>query len=63
MAVRAPVFAEKHLEQQLERQAKAMRRRQVSDSDVGRELPALEFAIRAELWRQVLYPPLPTRGG
>jgi Family of unknown function (DUF6074) len=59
MIARPSDLAEQHLQQQLQRQFRVLARKQVSDVDVEREIRALESAIRAELWRQVLSPPTP----
>jgi hypothetical protein len=44
------------------RQIAALHRRRVSDRVVERESRALESAVRAELWRLVLSPPLTPPG-
>jgi hypothetical protein len=62
MALRQPSDAQRYLEQQLRRQIAALHRRRVSDRVVERESRALESAVRAELWRLVLSPPLTPPG-
>jgi hypothetical protein len=57
MAARPIALAEKHLQQQLRRQADIMRRRGIPVAVIQREVKALELAARAELWRVVLLGP------
>jgi Family of unknown function (DUF6074) len=59
MAAELPARAEKVLRTELHRRIDALHRRGFSDAAVEREVRALESAIRAELWRIVLMPPLP----
>jgi hypothetical protein len=47
---------EKILAATLRQQAAAMARKQIAPDLIERECRALELAIRAELWRQVLVP-------
>jgi hypothetical protein len=54
MAARPDHLAEKHLQQQLRRQTRALHRKQVADFEAEGEVRALESAIRVELCRQVL---------
>jgi hypothetical protein len=48
--------AEKLLAATLRLQAEAMVRKQIAPDLIEREYRALELAIRAELWRQVIVP-------
>lgn len=60
MANRSADEAERHLRLQLHRQTLVLRRRQLADDVVERQVHTLEQAVRAELWRRVLMPPLPS---
>jgi hypothetical protein len=62
MAARPAELAEKHLQQQIQRQIGILQRKQVPKNDIEREVRAMESAVRAELWRQVLCPPHPSEG-
>ncbi len=63
MAARPPEEAERYVKQQIRRQARALRRKQVSEQEIEREARHMESAVRAELWRQVIIcPPQPTGG-
>ena len=59
MAELPPRHAEAHLNQQLRVQAETLRRRNIAESAIAREIRSLESAIRAELWRCVITPPRP----
>ncbi|CAN7679744.1 DUF6074 family protein [Bosea sp. LjRoot90] len=54
MASFRPNKAEAHLQRLLNGQAETMAKRGISASVVAAELQAIESAIRAALWRQVL---------
>jgi hypothetical protein len=62
MAARPMALAERYLQQQLSRQIGALHRKGVRDRVVEREVVALESAVRAELWRLVLTPPITPPG-
>jgi len=51
--------AEKTLRAEMQRRVDALHRQGLSDQAVEREVHALESAIRAQLWRLVLFPDLP----
>jgi hypothetical protein len=59
MAVQGPARAEKTLRLEMDRRIDALHRQGLSDRTVELEICALESAIRAELWRLVLLPPVP----
>jgi hypothetical protein len=59
MAGLSRVHADAHLRQQLQIQTDTMRRRDVPETAIAREVQALESAIRAELWRCILTPDKP----
>ncbi len=54
IAARPADAGEAHLQQQLKRQGKVLRRKGVSEQSIERELRALTATIRAELWRLLL---------
>ena len=56
MAEISPDAAERHLEQQLHIQRRAMNRKGIEPDVIERELRALEHAIRSALWRAILTP-------
>ncbi len=49
MLVRPPAIAEKHLQAQVRRQGYALRRKQVPEDQVARQMQAFEAAVRAAL--------------
>jgi hypothetical protein len=51
-----PATAEKHLRETLRVQADTMARRGILATTIDIEIRALECAVRAALWRQVLTP-------
>jgi hypothetical protein len=59
MIARSVVAAEKHLSQQLRRQADVLRRKGIAEDRIERELYALEEALRDEVWRLVFGNNLP----
>jgi hypothetical protein len=59
IAAQLPARGEKFLQSELRRRIDALHRRGLSDLAVEREVRAFESAVRAELWRMVLMPPMP----
>jgi Family of unknown function (DUF6074) len=62
MAAQVPSRAEKTLRTELQRRIDALHRQGLSDQAVEREVRALEWAVRGELWRIVLLPEFPVEG-
>jgi hypothetical protein len=56
MLARPPDVAEKHLQVQVRRQGHALRRKQLPEDQVLRQMRAFEAAVRAALWRNILTP-------
>jgi hypothetical protein len=56
MLARPPEIAEKHLQAQVRRQGYALRRRQLPEDQISRQMHAFEAAVRAALWRHILTP-------
>src|SRR3712207_2351360 len=56
MAALPQAAAEKHLQQQLELQARTMSRKSMDPEIINEDLRQLELAIRAALWSLVLSP-------
>jgi hypothetical protein len=63
MASRPLAAAEKYLQRELRRQINVLHRKGCSDRVVEREVRALEWAVRAEVWRVVIAPPSLTPPG
>lgn len=59
MIARSLVAAERHLSQQLQRQAEVLRRKGVAEDRIRRELRDVEEALRVEVWRLVFGNNLP----
>jgi hypothetical protein len=60
MLARPLELAEKHLAMQVRRQASAMRRKQIAEDVISRQVASFEAAVRGELWRLVLAPDQPS---
>jgi uncharacterized protein DUF6074 len=58
MAKRPSDLGEAYLKNQLERQVVALQRKRVPTFEIKRELRSFELAVRAELWRQIICPPI-----
>jgi Family of unknown function (DUF6074) len=62
MLSRSPAEAEAHLAFERRRHRRLLTRRQIPAAEIDVQIRALQAAVRAELWRLVMAPPLP-RGG
>jgi len=62
MAAQLPADAEKTLKAELHRRIEALHRQGLSDTFVECQVRAFEAAVRGELWRIVLLPPLSPDG-
>jgi hypothetical protein len=56
MLARPSAVAEKHLQAQVRRQGHALRRKQLPEDQIARQMQAFEAAVRAALWRHILTP-------
>jgi len=65
MMARPIAAAERHLQQQVDRQFRILKRKGVPHADAQKQTLALQATVRAELWRLLMHPnspPKPPKG-